>query len=124
MGIAAIQGKKILVVDDDRLMRLLVKQIFFKAGGEVFTASNGIEAITLFQTHTPDLVILDIMMPDMDGWETCRQIRSRSDVPIIILTALGNREDTDNGDQNTANDYVMKPFTSQVLITRAQAVLG
>ena len=88
-----MHGKKILVIDDDARIRRMVEYSFTNAGAEVFMANNGQEGLRSFYSQQPDLVILDLMMPNMDGWETCKSIRQLSDVPIIMATARGQEED-------------------------------
>lgn len=118
-----IKGKKILVVDDDHGMLKLVSHTFSRLGSKVYIAPDGPEALRLFYAEQPDLVILDIMMPEMDGWEVCRQIRRLSDVPIIMLTALGHDDDMLRGFTYGADDYIVKPFNPKILAVRAQATL-
>ncbi len=118
-----MQGKKFLVVDDDAIMRQLVKQILIRAGGETYTAQDGLEGLKKFQSYQPDLVILDVTMPSMSGWEVCQNIRQDSNVPIIMLTSLGHEKDILRGFEQGADDYVTKPFNSNILRARIQAVL-
>jgi two-component system KDP operon response regulator KdpE len=118
-----MRDKTILVVDDDLNIRKMAEHIFAKEGARVFTASNGLDGLRKFYAHKPDLIILDIMMPEEDGWETCRNIRKFSDVPIIILTALKTDEDITRGLNYGADDFVTKPFSPGVLLARARAVL-
>jgi DNA-binding response OmpR family regulator len=118
-----IQEKKILIVDDDSAMLHLLKQTLSLAGGRIHTAPNGAEGLKQFYTHQPDLVLLDVMMPDLDGFEICRLIRRSSNVPIIMLTALGQEQDIIRGFNAGADDYVTKPFNSKILIARVGAAL-
>lgn len=118
-----MQGKRILVVDDDAHIRELTADIFAKSGGQVYSASDGNEGLRQFYVHRPHLVILDILMPNLDGWQVCTQIRQLSDVPIIMLTALGQDEHTIRGLDCGAVDYVTKPFSPKVLAARARAAL-
>ena len=114
---------KILVVDDEEL---LVKGIRFNlqnAGYEVITGSNGLEAVQLAQSQAPDLIILDVMMPEMDGLAACSSIRSFSDVPIILLTAKVDDMDKLMGFDNGADDYITKPFNILELKARIRALL-
>ena len=114
---------KILVVDDEEL---LVKGIRFNLqneGYEVITGSNGLEAVQLAQSQTPDLIILDVMMPEMDGLAACSSIRSFSDVPIILLTAKVDDMDKLMGFDNGADDYITKPFNILELKARIRALL-
>jgi DNA-binding response OmpR family regulator len=118
-----MENKKILVVDDDPALLPLIEYTFAKEGYEVSTASDGKEALKEFFDRKPDLVILDIMMPRMDGWEACRRIREVSDVPIMMLTARGQDEDIVRGLEYGADDYLTKPFSIKVLLAHARAVL-
>ncbi len=115
--------KTILVVDDDPVIIQLLNNLFNKEGATVFTATTGQEGLQLFYAHRPDLVILDIRMPDLDGWETCAIIRKLSDVPIIILTTESNDEEIIRGLDSGADDYITKPFSAQVFLARARAAL-
>jgi two-component system KDP operon response regulator KdpE len=114
---------KVLVVDDDPALLPLIEYTFAREDYEVHCASDGKEALRQFFAHQPDLVILDIMMPRMDGWETCRRIREVSDVPIVMLTARGQDEDVIRGLEYGADDYLTKPFSIKVLVAHARAVL-
>ncbi len=118
-----MDGKKILVIDDDTLIQDIARRAFEQAGAEVYMAASGQEGLRQLFNHRPHLIILDIMMPDMDGWETCRQIRLLSDVPIIMLTSLSNEEAVIKGLDSGADDFMSKPFGSGVLLSRSRAVL-
>jgi two-component system alkaline phosphatase synthesis response regulator PhoP len=118
-----MQGKKILVVDDDFHARRLIERSFTKAGAEVYTAGDGREGLRQFYAQRPELVILDIMMPELDGYETCRQIRMLSDVPVIMLTALKDDEQIIHGLECGADDFVTKPISGEVLVARVRAIL-
>ena len=118
-----MQGKKFLVVDDDIIMRQLVEYILCRSGGEIVTANDGLEGLKMFETHQPDMVILDISMPNMTGWEVCQHIRQSSDVPIIMLTSLGHEKDVIRGFNEGADDYITKPFNGNILRARIQALL-
>jgi two-component system KDP operon response regulator KdpE len=118
-----MEKTKVLVVDDDPALLPLIMNTFAREGYEVYSASDGKEALREFFAHHPDLVILDIMMPRMDGWETCRRIREVSEVPIIMLTARGQEEDVVRGLDYGADDYLTKPFSIKVLLAHARAVL-
>ncbi|NPV08431.1 MAG: response regulator transcription factor [Anaerolineae bacterium] len=118
-----MQSKKVLVVDDDPKMHRLLEYALTQAGAEVFIATDGEEGLRSFYARRPDLVILDLMMPNMDGWQTCRRIRELSEVPILILTARGREEDVLRGFEYGADDYVTKPFSLRVLVARVQALL-
>jgi DNA-binding response OmpR family regulator len=101
-----MEEKRVLVVDDDPALLPLIEYTFAREGYEVVTACDGKEALKEFFVHKPDLVILDIMMPRMDGWETCRRIREVSDVPIVMLTARGQDEDIVRGLEYGADDFL------------------
>ena len=118
-----MEDKKILVIDDDLNLGQAIKLTFSRAGAEVFTAIDGRDGLRQFYEHRPDLVILDVRMPDIDGWETCRQIRLLSNVPIIMLTTLDRDEDVLRGFDFGADDFVTKPFSREVLLARARAVI-
>ena len=118
-----MQGKRILVIDDDPHVLRMVKLILSKQGAQIHTAASGIEALTQFYACRPDLVVLDVMMPDIDGWDVCDRLRQVSDVPILMLSALGGDSDVVHGLKCGADDYVSKPFTDDVLIARVEALL-
>ncbi|RMG98392.1 MAG: DNA-binding response regulator [Chloroflexi bacterium] len=118
-----MKGKTILVVDDDPNLCHLIETTFSLAGAKVYTANDGQEGIKAFYDHRPDLVILDILMPGIDGWEVCRQIRLVSNVPIIMLTTLNKDEEIIKGLDYGADHFVTKPFSTQVLLARARAAL-
>ncbi|MCB0063094.1 MAG: response regulator transcription factor [Caldilineaceae bacterium] len=118
-----MEDKKILVIDDDHNLVQMIKLTFVRAGAEVYTAVDGRDGLRQFYEHRPDLVILDVRMPDIDGWETCRQIRLLSDVPIIMLTTMDKEEDVLRGFDYGADDFVTKPFSRDVLLARARAVM-
>ncbi|MFZ5967122.1 MAG: response regulator transcription factor [Bacillota bacterium] len=115
--------KKILVVDDDYYICDLIRMYLKKEGYDVVTAHDGIKAIERFREETPALVILDIMLPQMDGWEVCRELKKISDVPIIMLTAKGETFDKVLGLRMGADDYMVKPFDPKELVARIDAVL-
>ena len=114
---------RILIIDDDLTLLDLLKQSLGKAGYRVLTATNGIDAIQRVYKDKVDLVVLDVMMPRMDGWETCNRIREVSDVPIIMLTAKDKEADTLKGFQCGVDDYVTKPFSFAELTARVKAIL-
>lgn len=114
---------KILVVDDDPNICELLKLYLENDGYTVFVANDGQEAVTTFQNKTPDLVLLDIMLPKMDGWQVCREIRKTSSAPIIMLTAKGETFDKVLGLELGADDYVTKPFDAKEVMARVKAVL-
>jgi DNA-binding response OmpR family regulator len=110
-------------VDDDDALLELMEQTLSLAGGQIYTAINGPEGLKQFYIHQPDLVLLDIMMPGIDGFETCRLIRQSSNVPIIMLTALGREKDIVHAFNCGADDYISKPFLPNVLVVRIEAAL-
>jgi len=114
--------KILLIEDEDDIVRLL-KFRFQQEGYEVLSAANGVEGLRVLQQEHPHLVMLDVMMPRMNGWETCKRIREYSDVPIIMLTALGQEMDKVRGLELGADDYVTKPFSLAEVIARARAAL-
>jgi DNA-binding response OmpR family regulator len=114
---------RILVADDENLYQHLLRVNLEKEGFEVNTASNGLDALDMVSSRHPDLVILDIMMPKLDGITTCERIRQFSNVPIIILTARGEEQDRVRGLNVGADDYVVKPFSATELVARVRAVL-
>ncbi len=114
---------KVLVVDDEKPLRDFVRRNLEVRGYDVLTAANGLEAMALFNTSAVDLVILDIMMPHQDGLETTRRIRQSSNVPIIILTALGEEADKVRAFDLGVDDYLTKPFGVGELLGRVKAVL-
>ncbi|RLC91478.1 MAG: DNA-binding response regulator [Chloroflexi bacterium] len=114
---------RVLVVDDDLGLQKLARVNLETRGYQVSTASDGETALSRFQEENPALVILDVMMPGMDGFEICRRIRATSDVPIIMLTAKDQEEDVLRGLECGADDYVTKPFSVDVLLARVKAVL-
>lgn len=118
-----MQGIKILVVDDDYDIRQITDLTFQRVGAKVITASNGAEGLRKFFTYKPELVILDIMMPGENGWDICREIRKLSDVPLIMITALHRDEEIIRSLDAGADDFITKPFSIDVLLARARAVL-
>ena len=116
-------SKKVLVVDDDVKTVELVKLYLTRDGYQVLPAYDGIEALRLARESRPDLVVLDLMLPDIDGLEVCRILRHESDVPIIMLTAKSTDQDKLTGLGLGADDYVTKPFSPKELAARVQAVL-
>ena len=113
----------ILVVEDDRKIRELLQLYLEKEGYAVTIAEDGGQGMTKFRAIKPDLVLLDVMMPVMDGWTVCKTIRSESNTPVIMLTAKGETDDKVNGLRSGADDYVTKPFEMRELIARIEAVL-
>jgi DNA-binding response OmpR family regulator len=118
-----MKDKKILLIDDDTGFLYLTSLLFKKAGAEVFTARDGLEGISKLFTHQPDLTILDLTMPGIDGFEVCSRIRQFSDMPIIIVTSVNEEQDMLRGLDAGADDFLTKPFNPDVLLARAAAVL-
>lgn len=116
-------SNKILVVDDDLNICELLKLYLENEGYTVFTANDGQAAVDTFAAKMPDLVLLDIMLPKMDGWQVCREIRKNSSAPIIMLTAKGETFDKVLGLELGADDYVTKPFDAKEVMARIKAVL-
>lgn len=116
-------SNKILIVDDERNIVELIRLYLEKDGFETVVASDGNEALSKFRTENPDLIILDIMIPEPDGWQVCREIRRSSNVPIIMLTAKSETFDKVLGLELGADDYLTKPFDTKELIARVRAVL-
>ena len=114
---------KILLVDDDPNIRQLLNLYLEKEGFEVTMASRGDEALKIFKTSPPNLMLLDIMLPGMDGWQVCREIREISPKPVIMITAKGEVFDKVLGLELGADDYIVKPFEPKELVARIKAVL-
>lgn len=117
------EHEKILVVDDEASIRRILETRLKMVGYDVATAADGEEALELFSKFNPDLIILDVMMPKLDGYGVTREIRRTSDTPIIILTALGDVSERITGLELGADDYVIKPFSPKELEARVKAVL-
>ena len=119
-----MQRLKILVVDDESRMRKLVRDFLIKKDFEVLEAGDGEEATDIFfETNDIALVILDVMMPKVDGWEVCREMRAHSKVPIIMLTAKADEQDELLGFELGVDEYISKPFSPKVLVARVEAIL-
>lgn len=114
---------KILVADDDKNISELLRLYLEKEGYTVVIANDGEEALAKFNMDQPDMVLLDIMMPKLDGWQACREIRKKSECPIIMITAKGETFDKVLGLELGADDYVVKPFDSKEIVARIKAVL-
>lgn len=114
---------KILVVDDDQNICELLRLYLEKEGYDVVLAGNGRKALDEFDKENPDLILLDIMLPELDGWQVCREIRKKSQCPIIMLTAKGEVFDKVLGLELGADDYVVKPFEAKEVVARIKAVL-
>jgi DNA-binding response OmpR family regulator len=115
--------ERVLVVDDDRDIRRLLRELFTLAGYEVVEAPDGRSGLRALYASSPDLVILDVSMPGLDGWQTLERIRDLTDVPVIMLTARAGELDKVRGLKAGADDYVTKPFGRQELLARAAALL-
>ena len=118
-----MDSKKILVVDDDVNICELLRLYLEKDGFDVVVANDGEDALKCAQVNNPDLILLDIMLPALDGWQVCREIRKTSNVPIIMLTAKGETFDKVLGLELGADDYVTKPFETKEVVARIKAVL-
>jgi DNA-binding response OmpR family regulator len=118
-----MNAARILVVDDEPDIRRLVGELLRRAGHDVVEAENGRAGLRALHASPPDLVVLDVSMPEMDGWQTLERIRDLSDVPVLMLTARGNELERVRGLQAGADDYVTKPFGRQELVARVQALL-
>lgn len=116
-------AEKILAIDDDDLVLKLIQHSLERLGYEIITAQDGTSGLQQFHEKKPHLVILDLMMPHLDGWETCRSIRTVSKVPVIILSARGSQQDILKGLKMGADDYLVKPFYPEELQARIEAVL-
>ena len=119
-----MSGTRILIVDDEQRMRKLVRDYMIREGYSVLEASNGRDAMKLFDSEgNIALIILDVMMPEMDGWQVCAEIRKTSKVPIIMLTARGDEKDELRGFELGVDEYVTKPFSPRTLAARVNAIL-
>ena len=114
---------KILIVDDELRVRDLIKKYAKFEGYDVCEASNGLKALEICKTSDPDIIIMDVMMPELDGFSTCREIRKFSNVPIIMLSARGEEYDKVHGFESGVDDYVVKPFSPKELMMRIGAIL-
>lgn len=115
-------AKKILIVEDEENIRELIRLYLEREGFEVSEAPNGVEGLKKWKAENPDMLLLDVMMPLMDGWEVCRTIREESSVPIIMLTAKGETSDRVSGLEMGADDYIVKPLEMREVIARVRAV--
>lgn len=118
-----MEKTRVLIVDDDPNINQLIKLYLEKEGYETETAERGDDALNLFKKNPPQIVLLDLMLPGMDGYQVCREIRHDSDVPIIMLSAKGEVFDKVLGLELGADDYIIKPFDSKELVARVKAVL-
>jgi len=117
-----MKSLKVLVVDDDPNVREIIRIYFEQNQIEMIEAQNGIEAIELTKTMSPDMIVMDVMMPRMDGLEACRQIHKKFDIPLIMLTAKGEEFDRVLGLELGADDYMTKPFSPRELVARIKAI--
>lgn len=115
-------AKKILIVEDEENIRELLRLYLEREAYEVIEAPNGVEGLKKWKSENPDMLLLDVMMPIMDGWEVCRTIREESNVPIIMLTAKGETSDRVSGLEMGADDYIVKPLEMREVIARIRAV--
>jgi two-component system KDP operon response regulator KdpE len=118
-----LRGKTILIIDDEPELLTLAELSFSRTSARILTASDGDEGLRLFYIHQPDVVILDLMMPNVDGWAVCRSIRQLSDTPIILLTALSADKVVVDGLDCGADEFISKPVSPTVLLARTRAVL-
>lgn len=115
--------RTILVVEDEHILREIMTDYLLAEGYSVLEANDGKQALALFHEHQLDLIILDIMLPELDGWSVCRRIRKASNVPIIMLTARSDEDDTLLGFELGADDYVTKPYSPPILLARVKRLL-
>ena len=115
--------KNILVVDDEEKIRIVIKKYAEFEGYNIVEAGDGMEAIDKFKEESFDLVILDVMMPELDGFSTCRELKKIKDVPVIMLSARGEEYDKIHGFELGIDDYVVKPFSPKELMMRMNAVM-
>jgi DNA-binding response OmpR family regulator len=118
-----VKAGEVLVAEDEDDVRQLLRVLLERAGHSVVEAVNGLEALELLQSARPDLVVLDVTMPELDGWQTLERIRAVSDVPVLMLTARAGELDKVRGLKSGADDYVTKPFGRQELLARVEALL-
>lgn len=120
-----MKNKSILIVDDEADLLEMLYSIFERAGyTKISTASSGKEALSMFRSHQPDMIVLDVMMPGMDGFTVLKEIRRISTIPVLMLTARGEADDKFSGFENGADDYLVKPFLPKELLLRVQAILN
>lgn len=114
---------KILVVDDEARMRKLIRDFLSKENYIVYEASDGVEALKIFETESVDCILLDVMMPRKDGWEVCKEIRKNSNVPVIMLTAKSEESDELQGFELGVDEFITKPFSPKILLARIESIL-
>ena len=118
-----MNASKVLLIDDDADLLQLASVIFKREGAQIITARDGLEGLSKLFTHHPDLIILDVMMPGINGFEVCERIRQVSDTPLIMLTALNHEQEMLRGLEAGADDFLSKPFNADILLARAKTVL-
>ncbi|NLL69682.1 MAG: response regulator transcription factor [Epulopiscium sp.] len=118
-----MEKEKILIVDDEDRIREMIKEYISAEGYEIHEAADGVEALNLFKKYTYSLIVLDIMLPQIDGWSVCREIRKTSLIPIIMLTARGEEYDKLFGFELGVDDYMVKPFSPKELLARIKAII-
>ncbi|WP_195575886.1 response regulator transcription factor [Paenibacillus sp. 1001270B_150601_E10] len=116
-------SRTILIVEDEHILREIMKDYLLEEGYAVLEANDGKQALSLFNEHEVDLIILDIMLPELDGWSVCKRIRKASNIPIIMLTARSDEDDMLLGFELGADDYVTKPYSPPILMARAKRLL-
>ncbi len=121
--VLTVVTRPVLIIEDDKKTAALVSLYLEKEGFKCISAHDGITGLNLAEIHNPLFVILDLMLPKADGWEVCRQLRRRSEVPILMLTARGDEIDRVSGLTLGADDYVVKPFSPRELVARVKAIL-
>ena len=115
--------RTILIVEDEDILREIMKDYLLNEGYNILEAIDGKEALSIFEEYEVHLIILDIMLPELDGWAVCRRIRKKSNVPIIMLTARVDEDDTLLGFELGADDYVTKPYSPPILLARAKRLM-
>ncbi|PGS63024.1 DNA-binding response regulator [Bacillus cereus] len=115
--------RTILIVEDEDILREIMKDYLLNEGYRVLEATDGKEALSIFEEHEVHVIILDIMLPELDGWTVCRRIRKKSTIPIIMLTARVDEDDTLLGFELGADDYVTKPYSPPILLARAKRLI-
>lgn len=114
---------RVLIVDDDVTITQVLSLLLNTHGYEVLTANSGKDGIQIIRSEAPQAVVLDLMMPDMDGWEVCRQVRTFSNIPILILSAVFDVKSLNEARQAGANDYLVKPVPSELLVSRLRTII-
>lgn len=117
-------NKRILIVEDEPTLQRIIKTYFEKNGYDVYVASDGEQALTLFKDTILDIIVLDIMLPKIDGFEVCKIIRSSSNIPVIMMTALGEEQNMLYGYSLKVDDYIIKPFPPKVLVAKVNNLLS